>query len=90
MAALESAVVALIVAVCILCSTWQLLSARLRLRALEAVLAPLGSLAPGFLIRLRQRTLARMSAGCGACPAAGDKVNAAFRPSNRTPAAPRR
>jgi len=90
MAALESIVVAVIVAVCVLYSAWTLLSARLRLRVLDVMHASLGDLTPGFLTRLREKLLAGTAGGCGTCPAAGDKVNGTFRPSNRTPAAPRR
>jgi hypothetical protein len=88
--ALESSVVAAIVATCTLFSVWRLLSVRMRLQALE-LLSGLPRYAGGALVaRLRQKTIGKLSGGCGACSRAVGPVNATFPPANRRPAAPHR
>lgn len=86
MLTLEYILVALIVLGCGIFSVWRLLSARLRLRLLEA----LGSLAgdtggtgmanapavratllSGWLRRLRSRTVNQLNGGCGTCSSGG-------------------
>jgi hypothetical protein len=89
-AVLESIIVAVIVATCTLLSVWRLMSVRMRLRALE-LLSGLPQYAGGFLVaRLRQKTIGRLSGGCGACSRAVDSVNGTFPPANRRPVAPHR
>ena len=81
--ALQVVVVGLLVGACLLYSTWRLLSARLRLRTLEALarLPVVGRAA--WLAALRARVLAGMG-GCAGCAA----PSAASR--NQTPGALRR
>jgi hypothetical protein len=87
MGVLESVMVGLIVAGCAIFSAWRLLSVRLRLKTLE-LLAGLPQYAGGRLVaRLRSRTLAKMSGGCGACSGA---LNVSFPTPNRRSAGPRR
>ncbi|HKT75004.1 MAG TPA: hypothetical protein VJQ47_19100 [Steroidobacteraceae bacterium] len=64
---LENFVVASIVVVCFAFSAWRLMSARMRLRLLDAVAAAIGAPADGWLTRARQRTLARLGGACGTC-----------------------
>jgi cytochrome c553 len=89
-AALESLLVGLIVFGCTLFSVWRLMSVRLRLKTLEA-LSVLPAAAGGHLVaRLRRKTLAKLSGGCGACHQATHTLNANVQSLNRRPAAPRR
>ena len=67
----QGLLVALVVLACAVFSTWRLLSARLRLKVLDALARLPGFGASGWLAALRARTLAR-SPGCGSCaPATG-------------------
>jgi hypothetical protein len=90
MVVLEYAVVALIVIGCAVSSAWRLMSARLRLRALETLAVIPGNPGGTLLARLRQKTLAQLSGGCGACARATNTVSATVPPANRRSAAPRR
>jgi hypothetical protein len=90
MAAIEYIAVGLIVIACAVSSAWRLMSARLRLRALEALAVIPGNPGGSLLARLRQKTLAQLSGGCGACARATNTVSATVPPANRKSAAPRR
>ena len=77
---LQQFVVGVLVIACALFAAWRLSSARLRLRALEA----LGTLpvlrSAAWLAALRGRTLAGLGGACGGCaqgtaPAAGPKAS---------------
>jgi len=91
METLEYIMVGFIVFGCAVFSIWRLLSARLRLKALEALLSILPAGADGGLVAaLRRRTLSKLSAGCGNCAHAAQTLNAGVRPLNRRSGAPRR
>ena len=66
-AILQVALVAAAVTFCACYSTWRLLSARLRLRVLDALGTLPGLAATAWFTALRARTVARFSAGCGSC-----------------------
>jgi hypothetical protein len=97
MAALENLAVALIVLGCACFSAWRLMSARMRLRLLDAA-GGLGN--QTWMARLRAKTLAQLAGGCGTCSSARQpatpglrdrrEVSVAFPPANRKSAAPRR
>jgi len=74
-ATLESLIVALIVIACAVFSVWRLLSARLRLRLIDALPRSLGAAERGWRGRIRQKTLASLSGGCGTCAKAPRVVN---------------
>jgi hypothetical protein len=64
---LQDIVVGVLVAACALFSAWRLASLRLRVRTLDA-LATLPLIARArWLLRLRERTLARLGGSCGGC-----------------------
>lgn len=86
--ALQSLAVGLVVLGCALYSAWRLMSPRLRLRALDALERLPRALITPWSVRLRQRTLARLTGGCDGCAAGGATPAAASR--NRTPGALRR
>ena len=87
-AALQVAVVAVLVAGCTVYSAWRLLSLTLRLRLLDS-LEPLPRLLTRpWLGALRARTLARLQSGCAGCGGAVTPDAAARR--NRTTGALRR
>lgn len=86
-AVLQEVLVAVLVAACALFSTWRLLSARLRLRCLDALGAVPGARTARWLTALRRRTLSRLGAGCGGC-AQASTPGAVSR--NQTPGALRR
>lgn len=88
MDALESLLVGLIVFLCAVFSVWRLMSVRIRMRVLDALSRLPPGAGGGLATVLRRRTLARLSAGCGAC--AGNTLNARARPLNQKPVAPRR
>jgi hypothetical protein len=86
---IESLFVGLIVAVCAIFSVWRLLSAKLRLKTLDA-LAFLPAAAGGTLVTaLRRKTLAKLSGGCGACARATHTLNANVQSLNQRSGAPR-
>lgn len=85
--ALQSVVVAVVVAACALYSAWRLLSLNLRLRLLDALASLPGVLTSPWLGALRARTLAQLASGCAGC--AGATPSAAAR-RNQTTGAPRR
>ena len=66
-AALESLLVALLVAGSTLISAWRLLSPSLRLRVLEFAGPVLGKFCGGWLARARGRAAGRVAGGCGSC-----------------------
>lgn len=90
MVALESLLVTLIVIVCAAFSLWRLMSARMRLRILDYLTARVGRSDRGPLARIREKALAELGGGCGACTRAPRVFTAVSPPANRTPAAPRR
>ena len=87
---LQSVLVGVVVAACVLSSAWRLASLRLRLRVIEA----LGSLPPmltaPWLAALRRRALAQLSGGCAGCAAGGAPTRDAAARPNQTPGALRR
>jgi len=86
---LQSVLVGVVVAACVLYSAWRLASLRLRLRVIEA----LGSLPPWLtprLAALKRRTLAQLSGGCAGCAAGGAPTRDAAARPNQTPGALRR
>jgi len=86
-AVLQQVLVAVLVTACVLFSAWRLLSARLRLRCLDALAALPGARTARWLTAARRRALSRLGAGCGAC-AQRSTPGAISR--NQTPGAPRR
>ena len=90
--ALQYLLVGLLVAAGIVFSAWRLLSARLRLRLLEAVGALPGARGAAWLARLRQRLTSQSALACGGCSQA-DAVHA-IKPGaasrNQTPGVLRR
>ena len=88
--AAESLLVGLIVTVCAIFSVWRLMSIRLRLKTLEVLSALPASAGGAFAAKLRQKTLANLSGGCGACQHATRTLSANVRPLNRRSDAPRR
>jgi len=86
-AVLQEVLVAVLVTACALFSTWRLLSARLRLRCLDALAAVPGARTARWLTAVRRRALSRLGGGCGAC-AQRSTPGAISR--NQTPGAPRR
>ena len=86
--ALQVAVVALVVAGCVVYSAWRLLSLALRLRLLDAVEPLPRLLTSPWLGVLRARTEAQMKSGCAGC-GGGITPDAAAR-RNRTTGALRR
>jgi hypothetical protein len=64
---LQLAIVSLAVLMCALYSTWRLLSARLRLRALDALGTLPGIGRAAWLHSWRARLLSGSGAGCGSC-----------------------
>ncbi len=86
-AVLQEVLVAVLVTACALFSTWRLLSARLRLRCLDALAAVPGARTARWLTAARQRLLSGLSAGCGSC-AQHSTPGAPSR--NQTPGVPRR
>jgi hypothetical protein len=65
--ALQMMIVALVVLLCVLYSSWRLLSARLRLRALDALAALPGIGRARWLLGWRARLTSGSGAGCGSC-----------------------
>jgi hypothetical protein len=86
-AVLQEVLVAVLVTACALYSAWRLLSARLRLRCLDALAALPGAPRVPWLTAARQRVLSGLGAGCGGC-AQHSTPGALSR--NQTPGAPRR
>ena len=86
-AVLQEVLVAVLVTACALFSAWRLLSARLRLRCLDALAALPGARTARWLTAARQRALSGLGAGCGGC-AQHSKPGALS--GNQTPGAPRR
>jgi hypothetical protein len=64
---LQTLIVALAVTACAAYSTWRLLSARLRLRVLEALARLPGIGNTAWFSALRRAALSRSAAGCGSC-----------------------
>lgn len=67
MAALETLVVAALVAVSAGYSVWRLTPARFHLRAIDVLGRLIGDAPGGWLAGLRNRELARLGGSCGAC-----------------------
>jgi hypothetical protein len=67
---LQNALVAIIVAGCVVFSAWRLMSPRLRLKTLERV-GPVMERLGGrnTVARLRGKTISQLTAGCSACSA---------------------
>jgi hypothetical protein len=87
--ALQSVLVALIVACCAVFAAWRLASIALRLRVLDALAALPAAFTALWLARLKARTLARASGTCAGCASGGALKPGAGSP-NRTPGALRR
>ena len=85
-AVLQEVLVAVLVTACALFSAWRLLSARLRLRCLDALAAMPGA-SRQRRTAARQRVLSGLGAGCGAC---AQHPTPGARSRNQTPGAPRR
>jgi hypothetical protein len=89
---LQQVLVGLLVAAGVVFSAWRLLSARWRLRLLDALYALPGVRGAAWLARLRQHLLAQSTLACGGCSSAdaahGPKPGAASR--NQTTGALRR
>jgi hypothetical protein len=64
---LQQFLVGALVIACALFSAWRLCSVRLRLVALDALGAWPGLRRASWLVRLRERTLARQLRACGGC-----------------------
>ena len=67
---LQEALVAVIVAGCVVFSAWRLMSPKLRLKTLELIgptMARLG--ARNTIVRLKVKTIGQLAAGCSACSA---------------------
>ena len=64
---LQQLAVGLLVIACALFSAWRLSSARVRLRALEALGTLPGVRGASWLATLRRRTLAGLGSACGGC-----------------------
>ncbi len=62
-AVLQQVLVAVLVTACALFSAWRLLSARLRLRCLDALAALPGARTARWLMAARRRALSRLGAG---------------------------
>ena len=84
---LQQVLVAVLVAACALFSAWRLLSARLRLRCLDALAALPGAHTARWLTAARRRALSRLGAGCGGC---AQRSTPGEVSRNQTPSAPRR
>lgn len=65
--AVQYVLVGLLVAAGLVFSGWRLLSARLRLRLLDALCALPGASGAAWLVRLRQRLLSQSALACGGC-----------------------
>ena len=87
---LQSVLVGVVVAACVLYSAWRLASLRMRLRVIDA----LGSLPPvlttPWLAALKRRALAQLAGGCAGCAAGGAPTRDAAARPNQTPGALRR
>jgi hypothetical protein len=67
---LQDALVAVIVAGCVVFSAWRLMSPRLRLKSLELIGPTLERLGGrNTVARLRGKTISQLAAGCSACSA---------------------
>ena len=86
-AVLQEVLVAVLVTACALFSAWRLLSARLRLRCLDALAALPVARTARWLAAARQRLLAGLGGGCGGC---AQPSTPGARSRNQTPGAPRR
>ena len=91
---LQEALVAVIVAGCIVFSAWRLMSPRLRLKTLEFVGPAMEKLGGRVVAtRLRTKTIGQLAAGCGACSANKTAVHHPKSPASaptQIPAGPRR
>jgi hypothetical protein len=83
---LQGIVVATAVTLCALYSIWRLLSARLRLRVMDALARVPGIGSASWFEALRAHAVAKLAAGCGSCAPAA--TNAASR--KQTPGGLRR
>jgi hypothetical protein len=88
-ALLQQIVVGVLVGGCALYSAWRLAPVRLRLRTLDVLGALPVTGRARVLLRLRERTLARLASACGGCGHDNSARPAAASP-NRTPGALRR
>ncbi len=78
---LQDALVAVIVAGCVVFSAWRLMSPRLRLQTLELIgptMVRLG--ARNTIVRLKIKTIGQLTSGCSACSA---NKTAVHHPSGR-------
>jgi hypothetical protein len=67
---LQEALVAVIVAGCLVFSAWRLMSPRLRLKTLELIGPTMERLGGrNTVARLRGKTISQLAAGCSACSA---------------------
>jgi hypothetical protein len=93
---LQEVLVTVLVAACALVSAWRLMSLRLRVRCLNALSALPGAGRARFLVSLRERTLARLGAGCAGCGGAAEhaaksrQITPGAVARNQTPGALRR
>ena len=84
--AVQSVVVAFIVAWCAVFAAWRLASVALRLRVLDALAALPAVVTTPWLARLRARTLARAAGACAGCASGGAPGrDAELRPGARSP-----
>jgi len=87
-AVLQGVLVAVLVTACALFSAWRLLSARLRLRCLDALATALpGARTARWLTAARQRLLSGLGGACGSC---AQHSTPGARSRNQTPGAPPR
>lgn len=66
-AVLQGLIVAVVVLLCALYSAWRLLSARLRMRVMDALARVPGLGAASWFQALRAHAVSRLAAGCGSC-----------------------
>jgi hypothetical protein len=64
---LQGLIVAAVVVLCALYSTWRLLSARVRLRVMDALARVPGIGTAGWFAALRAHAVTKLAPGCGSC-----------------------
>jgi hypothetical protein len=64
---LQGLIVAAVVTLCALYSAWRLLSARLRLRVMDALARVPGIGTASWFSALRAHAVSKLAAGCGSC-----------------------
>jgi hypothetical protein len=66
-AVLQAVIVAAVVTLCALYSTWRLLTARVRMRVMDVLARVPGIGHARWFAALRAHAVAKLAAGCGAC-----------------------